>query len=143
MPTFTRTQLIARPVEDVFKLVVALDGYAAWNPTIASARKLSEGPVGEGSRFEFEIKGMGKTVQELHEFALNRRVRLVPQMKMMEGGHRFTFTPEAGGTRVDHELAMNPKGIMVLMTPLLAMMGKSNLRKTADALQRHLESRPA
>ena len=57
---------------------------------------------------------------------------------MFSGGHRFIFSEEDGRTRVDHELTMNPKGIWVLMTPLIGMMSRRNLRNTADAHQRYL-----
>lgn len=58
---------------------------------------------------------------------------------MMTGGHLFTFTQNGDLTRVDHELVMTPRGVWKLMTPLMGFMGKRNLRRTADALQRHLE----
>ena len=34
---------------------------------------------------------------------------------------------------------MKGKGIWVLMTPMMGMMGKKNLRNTADALKSYLE----
>ena len=34
---------------------------------------------------------------------------------------------------------MDPKGVWVLLTPLMGMMARKNLRKTAAALQQHLE----
>jgi hypothetical protein len=35
---------------------------------------------------------------------------------------------------------MTPRGVFVLMTPLITMTGRRNLRATADALKRHLEA---
>ena len=60
-------------------------------------------------------------------------------MKMMGGGHRFLFRAEGKGTRIDHELEMLPRGIFKLMSPMLAMIGKANLRDTAAALKLYLE----
>ena len=34
---------------------------------------------------------------------------------------------------------MMPKGVFKIFTPLMGMMGKKNLRDTANALQRYLE----
>ncbi len=60
-------------------------------------------------------------------------------MKCLEGGHRFSFTAQGNGTRIDHELVMLAKGWFRLFSPLMAMIGRKNLRDTANALQRHFE----
>ncbi len=142
MALIRRTQVIARPVEDVFNTVIDAGNYAFWNPTIKSSRRLDAGELGDGSRFEWQLKGFGKVVQELHEFKRNERVRIVPQLKTLSGGHRFLFTAQAEGTRVDHELEMVPKGVFRLFAPMVARTGRRNLRNTAQALQAHLEGGP-
>src|SRR5438552_18970809 len=121
MAVFKRSQVIARPAENVFSAVVDLERFPDWNPTTKSARKLAAGEIGEGTRFELEIKGFGKTIQELHEFELNRRVRLVPEIKLLGGGHRFRFSEVDAKTRVDHELEMVPRGSFKLLTPLIGL----------------------
>jgi hypothetical protein len=142
MPTFTLSQYIDRPVADVFNTVIHVENFPAWSPNNhKSARRLSEGEIGEGAQFEIEIKGFGKVQQTLEEFQPNQRVRIVPHIKMLAGGHRFLFKPEGSGTRVDHELEMRPKGLFILMTPMMLLMGKKNLREVTDALKAHLEKR--
>ena len=128
MALVKRTQVINRPVEEVFQTVIDVANFPKWNPTTASARKLSPGQIGEGTRFELEIRGFGKVPQELKEFVKNERVRLVPTMSLMSGGHRFVFTPQGASTRIDHELEMTPKGWFKIFSPLMGMMGKKNLR---------------
>jgi len=108
MALITLTQFIRRPVDEVFNTVIDAGNYAAWNPTITSSRRLGEGEIGEGSRFEWKLKGFGKVIQELQEFKRNERVRIVPQIKSLSGGHRFLFTAQGDSTRVDHELEMVP-----------------------------------
>ena len=139
MALVKRTQVINRPVEEVFQTVIDVANFPKWNPTTASARKLSPGQIGEGTRFELEIRGFGKVPQELKEFVKNERVRLVPTMSLMSGGHRFVFTAQGASTRIDHELEMTPKGWFKIFSPLMGMMGKKNLRETANALQKYLE----
>ena len=139
MTIVTRTQSIKAPVEMVFNTVVDGGSFATWNPTIRSSRRLDEGEIGDGATFEWDLRGFGKVVQELKEFERNRRVRIVPHMTRLEGGHRFRFTAQGDATRVDHELEMNPKGAFKLFTPLMGMMGRRNLRDTANALQVHVE----
>jgi uncharacterized protein YndB with AHSA1/START domain len=139
MAVVTRSQVINKPIEQVFEAVVNVANFPKWNPTTRSARKLSPGEIGEGTRFELEIRGIGKVPQELREFERNKRVRLVPSMRLLSGGHRFLFTAQGASTRIDHELEMTPKGVFKIFIPLMGMMGKKNLRATANALQRYLE----
>ena len=134
------TQVINRPAERVFATIVDAGHFVDWNPTIKGSRQLTSGPPGEGSRFEWDLAGFGTVEQELQEFEPNRRVRIVPHIRTLAGGHRFTLTPDGTGTRVDHELEMIPKGWFMLMGPMMAMMGRRNLRATADALKRHVET---
>jgi uncharacterized protein YndB with AHSA1/START domain len=126
-------------VEEVFEAVVDVANFPKWNPTTPSARKLAPGEIGEGTRFELEIRGFGKVALELREFERNKRVRLVPSMKFLSGGHRFIFTAQGVTTRIDHEVEMTPKGLFKVFSPFMRIMGAKNLRDTADALQRYLE----
>ena len=132
-------QVIARPLEQVFDTVVDVANFPQWNPTTRSARKLTDGPVGNGTMFELEIRGFGKVQQELQEFERNRSVRLVPHTKILAGGHRFRFKAVGTDTRIDHELEMIPKGIFRVFSVFMPMIGKKNLRDTAAALKAHLE----
>jgi uncharacterized protein YndB with AHSA1/START domain len=134
-----RTQVIDKPVEAVFGVVADGGNFARWNPTVRASRRLDDGEVGNGSRFEWDLRGFGKVVQEFQEFEENERLRIVPHIKAMEGGHRFRFTAEGEQTRIDHELEMIPKGLFGLFAPIMGMIGGKNLRDTANALQSYLE----
>jgi len=77
----------------VFEAIVDGGNFAAWNPTIRASRRLDDGPVGNGTRFEWDLRGFGKVVQELQEFSRPERVRIVPHIKTLRGGHRFRPLP--------------------------------------------------
>jgi polyketide cyclase/dehydrase/lipid transport protein len=136
----TRTQIIERPIGEVFATVIDAGNYAGWNPTIKASRRLDQGELGAGSRFEWKLQGFGTVTQELQDFRRNEHVRLVPLDAPIAGGHRFVFTAQGESTCVDHELEMLPRGIYRLFAPLLALIGRRNLRATAAALQMHLEA---
>jgi uncharacterized protein YndB with AHSA1/START domain len=139
MAIITRTQLIKKPVDEVFAVVVDGASWADWNPTVRASRRLDTGPIGNGARFEWELRGVGKVVQEFQEFEPNAQVRIVPHVKQVKGGHRFRLTPNGDATRIDHELEVTPIGIFKLFAPMIVMNGRKNLRDTANALQGHLE----
>jgi hypothetical protein len=141
MPTLTYTQEIDRPVSDVFETVIDAGAFASWNPTIKSSRQITPGEIADGTTFEWDLRGFGTVRQHLDEFERDRRVRIVPEMKSLSGGHRFTFTDLGDRTRVDHELEMTPTGVFRLMTPVIGRTGRKNLRATAEALKGYLENR--
>jgi ligand-binding SRPBCC domain-containing protein len=140
LAVFKLTQTIDRPLEEVFNTVIHLEDFPRWSPQNPSARRISEGEIGDGSRFEMEIKGFGLVPQTLEEFERNRRVRVVPHIKQITGGHRFIFTDLGGKTRIDHEMEMNPKGAYRLMLPMMYLVGKRNLKLTVAALKKYLET---
>ena len=109
MAILRHAQEIERSVEDVFGTVIDGGRFAIWNPTISASRQLTPDPIGEGTRFGWNLRGFGNVEQELQESEPNRRVRIVPHHRSLSGGHRFTFTDLGGRTRVDHELEMVPK----------------------------------
>jgi hypothetical protein len=135
MPVIRATQVINRPVDVVFDTVADASSFHRWNPTITHARKVSEGEPRLGSTFEWQLRGFGTVVQELGEFERNRRIRIVPHIRGLRGGHRFAFTDQGASTRIDHELEMRPSGWFRLLTPLLGVIGRRNLRDTMRALK--------
>jgi hypothetical protein len=139
MALITRSQLVRTTVDEAFDAIVDGANFAAWNPTVRSSRRLDSGAVGNGTRFEWDLRGFGKVIQELQEFSRPERVRIVPQIKTLAGGHRFRLTSQGDMTRIDHELEMQPKGAMLVFAPMMGVIGRKNLRDTANALQAHLE----
>src|SRR5262249_42752029 len=94
MAIITLSQTVDAPIEKVFDLIVDGGSFADWNPTIRASRRLDEGAVGDGTRFEWDLRGFGKVVQELQEFDQPHQVRIVPHIKRLAGGHRFRLTDQ-------------------------------------------------
>lgn len=139
-PYFKLSQTIARPIEQVFATAIRLDKFPEWSPLNPSGEQITPGEVGEGTRFRLAIKGFGKVTQELREFQPNRRMMVTPISPMFSGGHRWIFSDLGDGTtKIDHELEMRPKGIFVLMGPMMRANGRKTVIQTTDALKRHLE----
>jgi hypothetical protein len=139
MALITRTQFIKKPVDEVFAVVADGASWADWNPTVRASRRLDAGPIGNGARFEWELRGVGKVVQEFQEFEPNTRVRFVTHVKTMKGGHLFRFSTQGEQTRIDHEVEIRPKGVFLLFAPMMGLIGRKDLRDTANALKAHIE----
>ena len=139
MAVITRTQVINKPAGEVFDVLADLGSWAEWNPTIRSSRWVDDQPHGNGARFEWGLRGLGKVVQELGEFKPHVHLRIVTDLKPVKGGHRMRLTGNGDATRIDHELEITPNGIFRLFAPMLVMNGRRNLRGTASAISTHFE----
>ena len=141
MALITQTQVIDAPIERVFDTVTDVGNYAAWNPTITASRRLEEGELRDGSRFEWQLRGFGTTILEFQEFERNARVRFVMKTRFYFGAHRFIFSAQDRGTRIDNELEMVPRGLLRLLTPMIVRNGRRSLNQTLEALQTYIEGR--
>ena len=139
MAVITRTQVINKPVEEVFDVLADLGSWAKWNSTIRSSRWVDDPPHGNGARFEWGLRGLGEVVQELQEFEPHVQLRILTDLKPVKGGHRMRFTSSGDATRIDHELEIIPRGIFRLFGPMLVMNGRRNLRDTANAIDTRFE----
>ena len=137
MAVLTRTQVINKPVEEVFDFLTDAGSWAEWNPTILSSRWVGDQPIGNGAKFEWRLRGVGTVVQELGEFEPDVQARILTDLKQVKGGHRFRLTAEGDATRIDHELEIIPQGIFRLFGPMLVMNGRKNLRDTTNAIEKH------
>src|SRR5262245_27422700 len=86
MAVITRTQVIHKPVDEVFDVLADLGSWAEWNPTIRSSRWLDDPPHGNGARFECGLRGLGMVGQELVAFQPRVQLRVVTDLKPVKGG---------------------------------------------------------
>ena len=67
MAGFLSSQRIERPPEDVFAFMTNLENATEYSPGITSIEKITEGPMGEGTRFR-EIRKKGNKIWQSQEF---------------------------------------------------------------------------
>jgi hypothetical protein len=56
----TETRLVRGSVDEVFDYLADFTSSAAWDPGVVSARRLDDGPVSVGSRFEVRVRFAGR-----------------------------------------------------------------------------------
>jgi len=74
-----------------------------YNPRILRAERVTDGPAGAGTRFQAELKAMGRTMPmtvEVTEFDRPRRLCVKDHLVDMETDGALTFAPVAGDTRM-------------------------------------------
>jgi uncharacterized protein YndB with AHSA1/START domain len=116
--TATISVVIARPVEDVFRVLTDPTLAPRWAANAIEGELLTEGPVGIGSRRRAVVKGVpGRTmesVMEVTEFERNRALglRLISASWGGTGRTRYTLSPEGEASRIDWTWEMEPGGLL-------------------------------
>ena len=138
--------VIARPVEDVFRVLTDPTLAPRWAANAIRGELLTDGPVGIGSRRRAVVKGvLGRTmesVMEVTEFERNRAValKLISASWGGTGRTRYTFTPAGDGTRVDWHWEMEPGGwLKPFAGPFMSFFGRA-FQKDLDGLKAMMES---
>jgi uncharacterized protein YndB with AHSA1/START domain len=134
---------IAAPVDEVFDLVADERNEPKYNPRIARAEKLGDAPVGPGTRFVAEPKGMGaRGEMTLQVVDYDRPHRLVSSVRSsyMKVDGTLTFAEVDGGTRLRWDWDMGLVGPMRVLSPVLALVGPRWERRNWVGLKEYMES---
>jgi len=118
-----RTLDVAAAPEFAFDYVADFSRAQEWDPGIPSARRLDDGPIGVGSRFEL-LSRFGSTEQlieyEITELDPPHQVTFVGDGKNFRGTDTISFAPaEGGGTRVTYVADLGLKGVAAFALPFL------------------------
>jgi hypothetical protein len=137
--------VIARPIEEVFALLVDARNEQLYNPRILKAEKVSPGPIGPGTRFEQTARALGRTGQmmiEIIECIPPRRLSLITRSSAMKVRGTDTFESVIGGTRAQYYWDMHLTGLAVLLTPIFGVFGRRLERGVWESIKSFLEQRP-
>ena len=121
--------VISRPVEEVFDFVADERNEPHFNPRMLKSEKLSPGPIGLGTRFraEMRMRGRGRPVVmtvEFTAFERPRRLASSTHMATMDIQGTLTFDPVPEGTRMRWEWNLKPRGLVKLLSSVVALMGR-------------------
>jgi len=138
--------IIFRPVEEVFDFVADERNEPRYNPRMVRAELITTGDVGPGTRFEAELRTVGRTMPMTVEFTRFERPRVLgskTRSSMMATEGTLIFDAVAGGTRMRWSWDVRPRGVLKLITPLVGVMGRRQERAIWSELKRLLEAREA
>ena len=134
--------VINRPVEEVFDFVADERNEPRYNPEMHRAEQISDGPIGVGTRFRAETVSRDRTVEMVIEFTgyeRPRRLEEIAHMSSMDLQGSLTFDPVPEGTRMRWSWDLEPRGILKLMSPLVARMGRRQEQRIWVGLKHLLE----
>jgi polyketide cyclase/dehydrase/lipid transport protein len=134
--------LINRPVEQVFDYVADQRNELAYNPRMLRSEKITDGPIGVGTRFRATAKSGRRVVEmliEITEYDRARGLGSQTTMSFVEVNGGLTFEPVDGGTRMRWSWEVSPRGPLRMFGPLVARLGRRQEQTVWAGLKAQLE----
>lgn len=142
MAGFNLSEWIARPPKEVFDFITSSDNAPKVVQSVKNMVKLTEGPVRVGTRYRETRLMNGKEQSaelEVVAYEPNQKYAMKNVTEGIEIVYRYTFHPEADGTRVDLACEVKAGGLKKLMLPMVASILKKEDGDHLQKLKRALE----
>jgi carbon monoxide dehydrogenase subunit G len=131
---------IARPIEDVFDYVADPRNEPKWLPGATAVEKTSEGPVGLGATFVGSYDRAGRVELQLVKFDRPRMVTFRAHSRIVDFDDVVELSQVATGTRLQARMVATPRGVMRLLSPMMARTLRRQCTANWDHLRRALEA---
>lgn len=140
---FDLTVTVERPIDEVFPYVSDPGRVPEWAGPAQVRDKLTEGPIGVGTRYRAVDKMPGRSIEfteEITGYEPNERFSL-HMSEPFNADLDATFRGADNSTRIDMAVNMNPTGFLGILAPILGRPIKSMLQSDLDNLKATLEAR--
>jgi carbon monoxide dehydrogenase subunit G len=142
---FEGTAVIARPIEEVFAFLADGENDVKFSPRVQEIRKLTDGPVGVGTRYASTVKDAGMTTKrefELTELAAPTTIRWAERSKNAVtapvGG--YDLAREGDGTRVTVFNELEGHGFGKVVVGLALRSARKGADDFAASIKRAVEA---
>ncbi len=136
--------LFHRPVAEVFDFISDFRNGPQWQSGLMGVGRLTDGPLGVGTRFTSVRKAMGRKMEsgiEYEAFELNKKLVLKSYSGSSPFKQTFLFEKEGEGTRLNSLFELELGGLMNLAEPLVAPRIRCEMKADFDNLKEIIESR--
>ena len=148
MPRYVTQITTGMGREQVFSDLSRFDRAAEWDPGVSEGAMVTPEPVGCGSRFVLQAGFLGRTLPleyEVVEFEPGARVVLRAETPFVRSVDTITFADasarsKSGATVVKYDARLEPKGLVRLAAPLLAVVFRRIGDRAAVGLRERLRS---
>jgi len=128
-------------IEEAFAYMADFRHSAEWDPGVVEAQRLTEAPIGLGTRFRVEASFLGRGIPleyEVTAYEPASRVELTAESAMIRSVDEITFTATGTGTNVTYVADLQGRGPFRLADPLLALVFRRIGDRARDGLQEAL-----
>ena len=132
---------VERPREEVFAYLADLEKAPEWVPDLVSVKKVTEGPVGVGTRYEEVVRTGSRMATAELEVTDHDPPRLFAHRGQGGPSHftgRFELAQDGAGTLVTHHWSVRMSGVFKLMAPLASGWVRKNVDAGVENLRRRL-----
>src|SRR5512132_2875192 len=132
--------VIHRPPEEVFEFCSDLRSELRWNPKVKYVEKLTDGPVGVGTRYRAQWANSGPTTVEVVAFDRPRSWETTATARGMGIRFQGVVTDARPGARYSAHLEVHPKGLAWLVAPLALLAMRRQDQQNMERIREALES---
>ncbi len=105
--------------EAVFDYCTDVHREPEWNPKLLEVEKLTEGPIGLGTRFRIRLDGVGWSTTENIAFHRPSYWAATSASRKLDVRIEFEVTPTGRGARLSVRTLLLPHGVLRLAQPIL------------------------
>jgi carbon monoxide dehydrogenase subunit G len=134
------------PIEAAFDYVADFANAQEWDPGVATARRIDDGPVAVGARYNLGVRMRGRigTMEyRITELDRPRRVVLVGAGSNVSAVDDIRFEPSPDGTIIDYTADIRLGGLLRIAQPFLGGSFAKIARDAAGGMHRTLAARAA
>ncbi len=131
-------------VEEAFTYLADFANSQEWDPGVAHARRLDDGPVGLGARYQLGVRKGNRVVPmeyRITTYEPPHRVVLVGSGSGVEATDEIRFERHGGETVVDYTADINLTGLLRLVQPFIGGTFRTIAENAAGGISRTLASR--
>lgn len=142
MNEFTIVTTIARPVEDVFTVILDVARIPVWTPGLTEARQTSDGPLEPGAALVYRGTFLGRSYETpavCTALSENKQFATKSTAGPFYLEIDTTVEPVAEGTQVTSFYRGESRGFFKLAEPLVVRLAKKHFETAADNLRALLE----
>jgi hypothetical protein len=138
----TERRWVRRPQPEAFEYTADFSNIEDWDPGVVASRKITEGPIGVGTRFEVEVEfGAGTTpmTYEITVYEPDHRVVLVGDGKKLHAVDEIAFASHDNMTAIDYTADLTFHNFFRFIRPLMGPILRRVGRDAVDGLVRALD----
>jgi len=120
-----------KPPQEVFDYLADFVNTQHWDPGITAARRLDDGPIGVGNRFEIDAGFFGRTITMVYETTLFEppgRFIVRGESSSIVSVDEITVEPQGSGSLITYDAELTLEGALKAFDPALAL----GFNKVAD-----------
>jgi len=137
------TILINRPIEDIFTFLNHPENHPKFVPGMLEFKKISPGPIEQVGTSVLGVRRfLGRRIElpyEITEYQRGARLGMKGAMGPITFKDGYILESMGPNTRVKFWLELTLTGLMKLMRPFIALVGKTHAHETLVNLKRALE----